>query len=96
MSEIKQLTINQYEILIQLVTDWYYPFSHFENLRLTRKVLSKEFKILREAGLVQFSNGLMTEDGEVAGSGYGRRFIANGEINKLTEDWEVKNNKDEH
>lgn len=37
---------------------------------LTRKEIQKACKTLREKELVQFYRGLMTEDGEVAGSGY--------------------------
>lgn len=87
MTKIKQLTKIQYEILSELREDWFYPFRHFE---FTRKELKKEFKILREAGLAEFSNGLMTEDGEVCGSGYGRNRNARDEIDKLLKDWEVK------
>jgi len=71
--EIIKLTNNQYEILVRIEDDyWCYPFSHFDELKLTRKELSKEFKILREAGLVEFHNGLMSEEYGVAGSGYCR------------------------
>ena len=90
MSDIKQLTKVQYDILVEMEYDWCYPFRHFNG---TKKELSKEFKILREAGLVSFYNGLMTEDGEVAGSGYCLNDSARAEIAKLIEDWEDKNGK---
>ena len=87
MIEIKELTEIQYNILSVMNQDWCYPFSHFENL--TKKELSKEFKILREAGLVYFSNGLMNEDNEVCGSGYG--INSSDKLYKLTGEWEEKN-----
>lgn len=85
MSKINQLTEVQYDILVEMSYDWCYSFSHFNG---TREELRKEFKILREAGLVEFYNGLMTEDGFAAGSGYCLKDMARGEIEKLIEDWE--------
>tara|TARA_Y100000310_G_C20220316_1_gene595449 strand:- start:107 stop:385 length:279 start_codon:yes stop_codon:yes gene_type:complete len=86
-----KLTGVQYDILILLEgCDLYYPFSHFD-VNLSRKELSKEFKILREAGLVDFSNGLMTEDCEVAGSGYGIKVGADKKIRELLNEWEENN-----
>ena len=84
--KIEELTKTQYDILIKMSSDWCYPFSHFDELNLTRKELSKEFKILRESGLVEFCRGLMTEDGEVAGSGYGMDSVE--EIDRLLEKYE--------
>ena len=89
MGEIKELTEIQYDILTAMSRDWCYGFRHFDNLKLTRKELSKEFKILKEAGLVYFSNGLMTDEGEVAGSGYG--IDKENEVDRLVEEWEEKN-----
>lgn len=86
MNEIKQLTDIQYGILSIMGSDWCYGFRHFDELNLTKKELSKEFKILKEARLVYFSNGLMTEENEVAGSGYG--IESEAVIDKLLEDWE--------
>ena len=86
MNELNEI---QYDILSRMSRDWSYCFRHFDDLPLTRKELSKEFKILREARLVFFSNGLMTEDGEVCGSGYGLDNEAL--VEKLIEDWEIKN-----
>lgn len=89
MNKIKELTETQYNILSKMSNDWCYPFRYFDDLKLTRKELSKEFKILREAELVYFSNGLMTEEGEVCGSGYG--LDKTDEVYKLIDDWEEKN-----
>ena len=48
--------------------------------KLNRKEVQKACRSLREKGLVEFYRGLMTDDGEVAGSGYctsyeGRAFL---------------------
>lgn len=84
---IEQLTDIQYDILIEMEYDWCYPFSNFNG---TKKELSKEFKILREAGLVSFERGLMTDEGQVAGSGYCLNWKAKNEIEKLINDYEAK------
>ena len=90
MIEIKELTKIQYEILSRMSSsDYCFWFKHFDDLGLTRKELSKEFKILREAGLVYYSKGLMTDEGEVAGSGYG--INNEDEVWELLEKWEEKN-----
>ena len=83
MTEIKELTETQYNILSSMGRDYCYGFNYFD---YPKKQLSKEFKILREAGLVYFANGLMTEDGEVCGSGYGLNNV--NEVDKLLEEWE--------
>jgi hypothetical protein len=80
--KIEELTETQYNILNLMCSnewgnDYCYSFRHFDELNLTKKELSKEFKILREAGLVYFTNGLMTEEGEVCGSGYGLAYDSN-------------------
>jgi len=85
----KKLTKNQYEILTRMDNECCYPFSHFEELGLTKKQLSTEFKILREIDLVYFERGLINEDGEVAGSGYGLQ-PTNDEYWKLLKDYEDK------
>ena len=89
---MNELTETQYEILSKMSNDYCYPFYYFDDLNLTRKQLSKEFKILREAGLVYFANGLMTEEGQTGGSGYG--IDNNDEVNKLMDEFEegMKNN----
>lgn len=89
MTEIKELTEIQYDILSKMSSDWCYPFRHFDELNLTKKELSKEFKILKEAGFVYFTNGLMNDDGEVCGSGYG--LDKTDEVYRLIDDWEEKN-----
>ncbi len=89
MTEIKELTKIQYEILIRMSSSWCFGFAMFNDLGLTKKELSKEFKILKEAGLVFYARGLMTEEGEVAGSGYG--IDDEDKTWELTEKWEEKN-----
>jgi len=88
--KIDQLTDIQYEILSRLETDYAYNFNAFDDLNLTKNELSKEFKILREAGLVYFSNGLMTEEGYTAGSGYGLEDRAKEERYKLMDNYEER------
>lgn len=66
-----KLTKNQYDILSKMDTEYSYSFSWFEELGLTKKQLSAEFKVLRELGLVRFDRGLFDDDGMTAGSGYG-------------------------
>lgn len=86
--KIEQLTETQYEILSMMHYDYCYPFYYFNDLKLSRKELSKEFKILREAGLVYFANGLMDEEGMVRGSGYG--IDDDKEVVRLLDDFEEK------
>jgi hypothetical protein len=88
---ITELTEVQYDILSKMDSDYCYPFRYFDDLKLTKKELSKEFKILREADLVFFANGLMDEDGNVCGSGYGIDSMDKAKVDKLIEDWEEKN-----
>ena len=69
---IKDLTENQYKILKSLENDemcYYYSYIEKET-KLSREVLEKEVKTLRKAGLVLYVRGLMTDEGEVAGSGF--------------------------
>jgi hypothetical protein len=47
------------------------PFSYIEgDTKLNTKEVRKACRSLRMKGFAQFYRGLMTEDGEVAGSGY--------------------------
>lgn len=89
-----KLTKIQYEILVELDTEWCKNFSSFEELNLTKKQLGAEFKILREAGLVEFNRGLIDDDGKVAGSGYCRVYGKDDEINNLLEEFEELNKKE--
>lgn len=87
----KILTENQYKILAASSDEWCYPYSHFESeTGLDRKTLQKEMKQLRELGLMEYVRGLMTEDGEVAGSGFGRPYRNNREIEELIANYEGK------
>lgn len=57
--------------------DLYYPYAFFEaETGLDRKVLKPAMTSLRAAGIMDFARGLMTEDGEVAGSGFGIKHYA--------------------
>ena len=90
MKRIKQLTDNQFEILDLMCDDLFYPFKYFEDIGLTREEIRNELHILRDAGLVQYMNGLSDGDGMFAGSGYGRVCKAKDIINKLIKDKMVK------
>lgn len=51
---------------------FYYPYSYFEaETNLGRDVLKPAMKHLRELKIMDFARGLMNEDGEVCGSGFG-------------------------
>lgn len=70
-----KLTDNQDKILSVLQHgyggEFCYNYDQLEyETALTRTVLKEEIKILKELGIVQYVRGLMTEDGEVAGSGF--------------------------
>lgn len=70
-----KLTDNQNHILSILQHgfggEWCYNYKHLEGeTKLDRKTLQAEIKILKKMGLVEARHGLMTEDGEVAGSGF--------------------------
>lgn len=91
MNKINTLTETQYNILSMCSDEWCYPFSYFDDLNLSKKELSKEFKILREAGLVEFERGLINEEGYTAGSGYCLNDSAKNEIAILLENYkEIK------
>lgn len=74
---MKELTENEIKVLGVLAgeTDTWgeqcLPFSWIEeDTKFDRKTIRKACRVLREKGLVVYLRGLMTEDGEVAGSGY--------------------------
>lgn len=51
--------------------EWCYPYKYLERITgYDREVLKPHVKKLRELNLVKYERGLMTEDGEVAGSGF--------------------------
>jgi len=87
--EIKKLTKIQYDILIELVghIDYCFAFRLWDD-KYDKKTLSKEFKILREAGFVYFCRGLINEDGQACGSGYGIEYDKQDEAYKLIDDFE--------
>lgn len=86
------LTKIQYEILTKLDSEYSYGFSWFDDLGLTRKELSAEFKVLRKIGLVEYQRGLLNDDGEVAGSGYGLPYgrKADERLGKLLKEYEER------
>jgi len=66
-------------------TEYCYTFAFWSDLKLDKKTLSKEFKGLREMGLVEFHKGLFNEDGETIGSGYRIVYAKLEEIRRLIE-----------
>lgn len=84
---IKDLTENQYKILNFLHDEeWCYPYAPIEEeTKLPRSILEKEVKVLREAGLVSYIRGLVTEEGNFAGSGFCRTEKVDALINKYEE-----------
>lgn len=70
-----QLTDVEYNVLRCILaqnTEWFYPYSSLEEYTgVDRKETKIATKHLRELGLLEFQNGLMTDEGEVAGSGFG-------------------------
>ena len=87
MDRIRELTGVQFDILDSMSWDLGYPFRHFEG---TKEEVRKELHILRDAGLVQYWRGLMTDEGMTAGSGYGLNCKARNIIEKLMKEWEEK------
>lgn len=85
----------QYEILSLLDTEYCYSFDYLIGYHpeWTKPQLSKEFKLLREMGLVEFNRGLLNDDGEAAGSGYCLLYgsTAQEKRNKLIEEYNLKN-----
>lgn len=63
--------------------DYFFNFiTIMSHVDLTRAQVKRAVRSLARKGLAEFRSGLMTEDGEVAGSGYGattegRNFIIN-------------------
>lgn len=54
--------------------EWCYPYAYFEGGGYDRKQLKVAMTKLRERGFVYYARGLMTEEGEVAGSGFGLKY----------------------
>lgn len=76
---MKELTEIQQKVLVVMSSgdsDFYFNhdwilgggYSNL-NLGLEYKELSKEMKVLRELGYVEYSKGLMNDDGDMGGSG---------------------------
>lgn len=70
-----RLTDVEYGVLQSIVendSDCYYPYSWImDYTHVDKKETKKAVDHLRELGLLNYLNGLMNEDGEVAGSGFG-------------------------
>lgn len=54
--------------------EMYYGYQMLETPEFPRKELEKAIKVLKEIGIVDYRRGLMNDDGEVAGSGFGIRW----------------------
>lgn len=69
------ITEVEYQVLRSIMehdTDMCYPYSWImDYTKLDRAETKKAVDHLRELGIVEFYRGLMTDDGEVAGSGFG-------------------------
>lgn len=51
--------------------EWFFNFAYLQReTGCTREEVSKACRVLRARGVLEFARGLMTGDGEVAGSGY--------------------------
>lgn len=50
---------------------WFFAIRHFTNEWLDRDTCAAYLRNLTRRGLCRYSRGLMGEDGELAGSGYG-------------------------
>jgi len=63
----------------------YFPFaSIMKRTKLDRATVRRQCRVLRRQGNAEYRNGLWTEDGEVAGSGYrltdaGRALLHEGQ-----------------
>lgn len=64
-----------YKILLSLREgrgELYYPYKHLEaDTGYSRAEIKKSLDVLKKIGIVNYARGLMTEEGEVAGSGFG-------------------------
>lgn len=77
-NELKVLQVlhrDAYDCEICLAFDWIEG-----ETKLSKKEVQKACKVLREKELIEFHRGLMSDDGQVAGSGYcisykGRAFL---------------------
>lgn len=82
------ITKNQYDILSKLETERYFSFEYFDDLGLTKKQLSFEFKELKRMGLVEYGRGLMDDEGMVAGSGYCIKYDQDANVGTLLSEYE--------
>lgn len=64
--------------------EWCYNYSQLEGeTKLDRATLQKEIKELKRLGLVVVEHGLMTDDGEVAGSGFTIPYLKMKELDNI-------------
>jgi hypothetical protein len=85
-TELERLTPAQVHIFERFLandTDYCYSYAAFESDGFDRATLKTAMTDLRERGYVQYERGLMTEEGEVAGSGFGIVSGKVAEIEKL-------------
>jgi hypothetical protein len=92
MTGITKLTNQQYKVLVWL--DWEMCSNYYriqEDTGLDRKTLKAVIKELKDAGLVVYQRGLMTEDGLAAGSGFCQNYKKIMQINVLMQEYEKQN-----
>lgn len=82
------LTKLQYDILMEMDTEYCFGFSRFKNIESDKKILSNEFKKLKDMGLVDFHKGLLDDDGKVAGSGYSISYVKAQLVRDLKQKYE--------
>lgn len=76
--------------------EWCYPYNHIcSETGLTRAEAKQAIDVLRQFGIVEFHRGLITEDGEVAGSGFGMGDLMRAEA-MLWRYSEMKRRESEH
>lgn len=84
-----KLTKLQYEVLCEMPSDSEFCIGYVHLTQIgDRDTLRPVIKQLRDMGFVEYLRGLMTEDGEVAGSGFCRFYKKNDEIERLIEEYE--------
>lgn len=85
------LTKDQYEILKEMHAgeyDHYYYYAYWVEKNRDLPAVKRIIKELKELGIVEYSRGLMTEEGEVAGSGHGIPYGKHDEVIRLIEEYE--------
>lgn len=89
MSVATKLPTEQIKILLVFDgnDEYCYPYRTFEReTGLDRATLKKHMTELRQKGYVYYARGLMDEDGQVAGSGFGMESEKRDEVWEITHD----------